>query len=97
MGDSHYKSNLKGKNGTETITEFATIGDDSTAMVADYMKIAAHSYIFGSTYATAASVLAEGVAMDAAIVNSMALGAGGWFHISAAATITEIAASGVFM
>lgn len=26
MGDSHYKSNIKGKAGTETISNFASIG-----------------------------------------------------------------------
>ena len=33
MGTSHYKSDLQGKDGTETITNFATIGDVSTAIV----------------------------------------------------------------
>lgn len=33
MGDSHIRSNLKGKLGTETITGFATMGDSSTALV----------------------------------------------------------------
>lgn len=33
MSTSTIKSNLVGKNGTETVTNFATIGDSSTALV----------------------------------------------------------------
>ena len=33
MGTAHVKSNLAGLNGTETITNFATIGDTSAAIV----------------------------------------------------------------
>lgn len=93
MGDTHFRSNIKGQAGTETITEFATMGDDSTAMECTTMKVGTNSYIFGSTYATAASILAEGVAIDAAISSSFALGSGAMFYIEAAATIFQVNAT----
>jgi hypothetical protein len=41
MGTSHVRSNLEGKAGTETITNFATIGDTSTALVGASLTSAA--------------------------------------------------------
>lgn len=56
MGDSHIRSNLKGKLGTETITNFATMGDSSTAISGSTVTSAgavSGTTITGSTYAQA--------------------------------------------
>ena len=68
MGDSHIKSNLIGKNGTETISNFATItattfvgnltGDVTGDVNADsYVKIGTNKVIAGGTLVTEASII----------------------------------------
>ena len=56
MGDSHYRSNLKGKVGTETISNFAGIS------AADYIMVGTGKYLFGKPSTnvgeTSASILA---------------------------------------
>ena len=108
MGDSHFKSNIVGKNGTETITNFATIGDSSTALVGTtgaittvtstttnttYLKFGTHNFVMKSSYNTAASVLQAATAIDASIADSFVLGDGKMFYIQTNATCQEINAT----
>ena len=55
MGDSHYKSNLKGFAGTETISNFASIA------ATNYITVGTGKYIFatdGTVGENSASILA---------------------------------------
>lgn len=47
MGTSHVRSNLQGLAGTETITNFATVGDTSTALVG--LSVTSSGAIAGTT------------------------------------------------
>jgi len=62
-------NNLQGKNGTETITNFATIGDSSTAVVGATVvssgKVEAGSYAEATTYVKAGSYVEAGSYMKA--------------------------------
>jgi len=55
MGDSHYKSNIKGKDGTETISNFASI--TGTALVGSTSLTSAA--VEGTTSATSPKVIAS--------------------------------------
>ena len=74
MGDTHWRSNLKGKNGTETISNFATIGGTNITASGTVQgaKVVATSYLtVGSRYIfygdsnTSASIVAEATALVA--------------------------------
>jgi len=101
-GTSHVDSSMVAKDGTESITGFATIsgttltgsGTVSGAIVSatNYVKIGDHKYIFNTAYATEASVVLEATAVDASIKGSIALGVGGlWVFVSdSAASLTTL-------
>lgn len=93
MSDSTIKSNLVGKAGTETITNFATIGDTSTKIESQYVKLGANKYIFSDDTVTAATVLANAVAIDSAVKSSIVLGLNKMWYIATAGTINAINAT----
>lgn len=104
MSNSTIKSNLVGKNGTETITNFATVGDSSTALVGasvtnsgplsgSYVKIGTHKYILSDNTATAADVLANATALDASVMSTIVLGLNKIWYITGPATINSINAT----
>jgi hypothetical protein len=80
MGQSHFKSNLIGKNGTEYIASMAavkTVANDN-----GYLKIGGSQYLIVGNSNTEATVLAEATALvGATIVGSLYLGRSGqaWF------------------
>jgi len=84
---------MKGKNGTETITNFATVGDASTALASSRVKLGAHKYILSDDTPTAATVLANAVAIDPAIVSSIVLGLNKMWFIATAGTINALNAT----
>ena len=93
MGTSHVDSNMEAKDGTETITGFATISgttlSGANVRATNYVRVGTHKYIFTTTYATEASIVAEATAVDASVKGSIALGVGRlWvFDGDAAATL----------
>jgi hypothetical protein len=99
MSNSTIKSNLVGKNGTEVVVNFATIGDSSTALVGasvsagNYIKLGTHKYIISNNAATAADVLANATAIDASILSSIVLGLNKIWYIPGPATINFINAT----
>ena len=59
MGTSHVRSNMAGLAGTETITNFATIGDVSTALVGASISaatITGTTGVIGTSYVKVAGV-----------------------------------------
>lgn len=99
MSNSKIKSGLEGKNGTEVVVNFATIGDSSAALVGasvtagNYFQIGTHKYIISNNAATAADVLANATAIDASIMSSIVLGSDKIWYISGPATINYINAT----
>lgn len=75
MGDSHYKSDLIGKNGTETISNFASISGTGFN-ASSYVKVGT-KYILTTTFNTAASInIAATALVGTCPAGSMALGVG---------------------
>ena len=105
MGDTHFRSNIKGQAGTETLTNFATVGDSSTALVGStvtssgavisgsYVRVGTNKYLMTSTKATAASILAEATAINNAVAETLVLAEGAMFFVAAPATIYQINAT----
>jgi len=59
MGTSHIDSDMVGKDGTETITGFATVGDASTALVGSTVSAATvtgTTGVIGTSYVKVAGV-----------------------------------------
>lgn len=55
---SKIDSNVQGKAGTETITNFATLGDTSTVVSAN--TVTANTYVQATTYITAGTYVSSG-------------------------------------
>ena len=93
MGDSHYKSEIKGFAGTETISNFASVSagaltatgavtGGSLVSSGTYTKIG-NKYIIDSDLAYAASVAAVATAIDSSVQGSIILGVGeAWLMVS---------------
>ena len=91
MSNSTIDSNLVGKAGSETISNFASISGtavagttgtftDTLAGGGTYIKVGGHKYIIFGTLSTQASIEALGTALDASIAGSMYSGRDGlWF------------------
>jgi hypothetical protein len=101
MGDSHVKSNVVGKNGTESISNFASIGAvaltssgaiEGTHITANSYVTVGSRYIFvGSTGETSASVVALGSSLVGAAskAGSLYLGTKLW-QFDADSTATKL-------
>jgi len=86
MGTSHVDSNMEAKDGTETISGFASIGgttitatgavSGANVQATNYIKIGTHKYIINTAYATEASIVAEATSIEASVKGSIALGVG---------------------
>lgn len=80
MGTSHLDSNLEGKDGTETITNIASV-ESTKVKATSYVQIGDHKYIFTSEYSTEASIVANATSVDASVKGSITLGNGRlWVH-----------------
>ncbi len=70
MGDTHLRSNLKGQDGTQTISGFSSItASNLTASSVNvntgrYIKLGAHQYILFGNATSEAAVVAAATAID---------------------------------
>ena len=78
MGTSHIDSDLVAKNGTETITGFATIGDSSTALV-------------GATVASSGAVSGTTITGSTGVIGTTYLKVGSRYIVSGLAQSTSAA------
>ena len=90
MGDTHFRSNIAGKDGTETISNFATISGTTitgstsvtgtsyvtggSVRATNYIKLGSHKYIFEGDAGTEATIVAAATAVDASCKGSLYMG-----------------------
>lgn len=67
MSTSKIDSNMQGKNGTETITNFASVSGDNVKAT-DYVQISTGKIIFGGSLNKEASIVAAATALIGATV-----------------------------
>ena len=86
---SHLDSNLEGKDGTETITNIASV-ESTKVKATSYIQIGDHKYIFVSSFNTEASIVAAATAIDASIRGSLILGPGSLWKVTSDSSATQI-------
>ena len=85
MGTSHFKSNIAGKSGTETISGFDTI---STSKI----KLGSTQYLLAGSLNTAASIVAVAIALTSTPQGSLYISTAGTLWIfNGATTATSFA------
>jgi hypothetical protein len=89
MGDSRFRSNIKGHDGTETISNFASVSS-SSVVASSYIKLGTKKYLFFGDETAEATIVALATAVDASVKGSLYLGDGKLWVFDSDTTATPV-------